>query len=184
MGCRRRVLYGKTKRDVMQALDELRDLSRRGALVLPEKLTLREFLGQWLDSIVRPNARPSTHAQYRSLMANHVVPMLGGMRLTQLQPIHLIQLQRHLEDKGASPRMRHAVHTHLHRALQQAVKLQLIPFNPSAAVDPPRFTAKVMQPLQPGQASQLLSATAGTRLSALYVLALTSGMRQGELCAV
>ena len=181
---RRRVLYGKTKRDVMQALDELRDLSRRGAMIFPEKITVTEFLIQWLDSIVRPNNRPSTHAQYRSLMVTHVMPVLGGMRLARLKPIHLIQLQRHLEERGASPRMRHAVHTRLHRALQQAVKLQLIPLNPSAAVDPPRFTGRAMRPLQAEEASAFLCAAAGSRLYPLYMLALTSGMRQGELLAL
>jgi integrase len=73
------------------------------------------------------------------------------------------------------------VHVTLHKALKQAVLDGLIPRNVTAAVRPPQPEKKEITPLSPVQARALLRAAEGERLEALYVLATTTGMRQGEL---
>jgi integrase len=84
-------------------------------------------------------------------------------------------------DEGLAPKSVKHVHTTLHRALGQAVRWGLVPRNVAAAVDPPRVRTPEMRPLSPTQARTLLAAAEGNRLTALYVLAVTTGMRQGEL---
>lgn len=73
------------------------------------------------------------------------------------------------------------IHTTLHRALKQAVRWGLVPRNAAAAVDPPRVVTPEMRPLSSAQARTLLATAKGNRLQALFVLAVTTGMRQGEL---
>jgi integrase len=68
-----------------------------------------------------------------------------------------------------------------HRALKQAVRWGLVPRNVAAAVDPPRSRPPEITPLSPAEARALLEAAWGDRLEALYVLAVTTGMRQGEI---
>jgi integrase len=65
--------------------------------------------------------------------------------------------------------------------LKQAVRWNLIPRNPCDAVEPPRVGRKEMTAYTPEQVQQLLKAAEGHRLEALFVLAVTSGLRQGEL---
>lgn len=73
------------------------------------------------------------------------------------------------------------VHTTLHKALKQAVGDGLIPRNVTEAVKAPRPVKKEIRPLNPAQARGLLEAARGERLEALYALAVTTGMRQGEI---
>jgi integrase len=67
------------------------------------------------------------------------------------------------------------------RALGDALRWQLVVRNICDAVDPPRVPKKEMQALTGEQAQQFLEAASGDPLEALYVVALTTGMRQGEL---
>jgi integrase len=65
--------------------------------------------------------------------------------------------------------------------LAQAQRWELVDDNAAALVDPPRPEPREMQALSPDEARRLLAAAAGDRLEALYTLAITTGMRQGEL---
>ena len=73
--------------------------------------------------------------------------------------------------------------TLLHKALRDAVRLHLIPSNPAAEVQKPRPDKPKMQVYDEAQARALLAAASAHRLYALFVLALDTGMRQGELFA-
>jgi integrase len=73
------------------------------------------------------------------------------------------------------------IHTTLHKAMKQAVKWTLIPRNVTEAVKPPREQKKEIRPLDEDQVKRLLKAVDGDKLEALYVLAITTGMRSGEL---
>jgi integrase len=73
------------------------------------------------------------------------------------------------------------IHVTLHKALKQAVTDGLIPRNVTEAVKPPQPEKKEIRPLSPNQARALLEEVKGDRLESLYVLAVSTGMRQGEL---
>jgi integrase len=78
----------------------------------------------------------------------------------------------------------HKLHVVLHKALKAAVSDGLIPRNVTAGLKLPRITREEIDPLDPEQTRCLLEAAKGDRLEALYVLALNTGMRQGELLAL
>jgi len=75
--------------------------------------------------------------------------------------------------------VRHA-HGVLRASLNQAVKWRLLVINPALAVELPRLRKKEMKALSPEQATKFLEHAAADRLSALFALALTAGMRPGE----
>ncbi len=81
-------------------------------------------------------------------------------------------------------RTRLAVHVTLRRALGQALRWGLVTANAATLVDPPRYRAPAIRPLSADDAYQLLAAAKGDRLEALYVTALYTGMRWGELCGL
>ncbi len=78
----------------------------------------------------------------------------------------------------------HKVHVLLHKALKQAERWGLVPRNVADDVDPPKVHKDEVHPLTNEQARKLLVTARGDRLEALYVVALQSGLRQGELLAV
>jgi integrase len=78
-----------TKRDAERLLrDMLRNLEG-GAYVKPTHLTLGEWLMQWFESYVKIHTTPITQESYISIIRRHIVPSLGAVPLTQLQPNHL-----------------------------------------------------------------------------------------------
>jgi integrase len=76
------------------------------------------------------------------------------------------------------------MHVALHKALDQAVADGLIPRNVTDALKVPRTDREEIQPLTAEEANRLLKAARGERLAALYVLAIHTGLRQGELLAL
>jgi integrase len=82
---------------------------------------------------------------------------------------------------GLSPRTVQYIHVTLHKALKQAEQDGLVPRNATRAVKPPQIRREEMRPLTPEQVGVLFGAVRGDRLEALYVLAVTTGLRQGEL---
>jgi integrase len=76
------------------------------------------------------------------------------------------------------------MHAILHKALARAVAWHMVSRNITDAVEPPQPAPKEMRPLSPAEARRLLDAARGDRFEALYVLAVATGMRQGELLAL
>lgn len=118
------------------------------------------------------------------LVDKHVVPALGNVKLSKLTPAHLQGFYRSKLDAGLSPRTVQYLHVVLHRALKQALRWGLVTRNVAEAVDPPKVHKKEVTPLSPEQARAFLEAARGDRLEALYVLAVHTGMRQGELLSL
>jgi integrase len=111
----------------------------------------------------------------------HIKPFLGRVRLKELSVIHVRGLYRERLETKLAPRMVQLIHVTLHKALKQAVVDGLIPRNVTEAVKAPQPEKKEIKPLCPKQARTLLEEVKGDRLEALYVLAVSTGMRQGEL---
>ena len=114
----------------------------------------------------------------------HIRPVLGKVKLKNLTPAHVRGLYREKLDAGLSPRSVQYVHVTLHKALKQAIADGLIPRNATEAVKPPQVSREKMRPLTAEQVKVLFEAAKGDRLEALYVLAVTTGLRQGELLAL
>jgi integrase len=111
----------------------------------------------------------------------HIKPTLGRIKLKGLTPAHIRGLYREKLDAGLSPRTVQYIHTTLHKALKDAVGDGLIPRNVTEAVRAPRPAKKEVRPLSPDQSRTFLEAARGDRYEALYVLAVTAGLREGEL---
>jgi integrase len=140
-------------------------------------------LTAWLET-AKSRVQPKTHLRYEQIVRLRVNPHLGGCKLAKLAPVQVQQLFAALERDGVSARGRQMAGTVLHKALRDAVRLRLIPSNPAAEVEKPRPGRPKMQVYDEAQARALLDAAAGDRLYAMFVLALDTGMRQGELFAL
>lgn len=81
-------------------------------------------------------------------------------------------------------RPRRFAHAILHGALEQAVAWRLIERNRATGTALPRVSTPEMRPLTPAEARRFLAAARGHPLEALFVLAVTTGMHQGELLAL
>src|SRR4051812_43992527 len=95
-------------------------------------------------------------------------------------PRHLTSFYRQLSETLAPPSVRR-VHAVLHRALTVALRWRLIDSDPTQLVDPPSMHAKTIHPYSVAEAQAFLSAASNDRLEARWVIALSLGLRQGEV---
>ncbi len=181
---KRRYVSGKTKEDARNKKRQAMADADRGLVFDAGTLTLEEYLKRWLNDSVRGSVKPITHDSYEMLITKHVILAMGNVKISKLTPAHLQGFYRAKLDEGLSPRTVQYLHVVLHRALKQALRWGLVPRNVAEAVDPPKVPKKDVTPLSPDQAQRLLEAARGDRLEALYVLAVHTGMRQGELLAL
>ena len=176
----RRFVYADTREEAQEKLRKLLHERDRGLLADPAKQTLGEFLASWLQDVAKPAVRQRTYRNYAGVVKSHISPALGGIRLAKLSPQRLQRFYREKQEAGLTRTVR-LCHAVLHRALGQAAKWNLVPRNVADLVDAPRVPKKEFTPLSPEEAQRFLAAAEGDRFYALYVLAVTCGLRQGEL---
>jgi len=182
-GRKRRYVSGKTREEVRKKLTKVM-ADRDGGLVFDSGgLTVGEYLDRWLRD-VRDTVRQSTHERYGFAIVPHIKPVLGHIRLKDLTPVQVRWFYRERLDSGLAPATVHKLHVVLHKALKAAVADGLIPRNAAAGLKPPKIIREEIDSLTQEEARRLLEAACGDRLEALYVLALSTGMRQGELLAL
>jgi integrase len=145
-----------------------------------EGLTVERYMERWLESI-RGNVRPGTYKPYEAIVRLHIKPTLGSIKLDKLNAMQLEKLYRQKLDSGLSARRVRYIHVTIRKALKDAVRLQVLSRNIADAAIPPRQTKTEIEPLTQDQMRSLLDVAKGDKLHAFYVLAITTGMRQGEL---
>ena len=178
---KRQWVYGKTKGEVQK---KLRQLDKNGAVADAGVITVTDYLDRWLNNTVKQNAAPTTHKRYEQVVRLHVVPYIGHVRLSKLAPLHIEQLFVQQEKNNVSARNRQMSGTALHTALSSAVRLKLIPYNVCSDIQKPRITKREMQAWTLEESQIFLKEAEDDRLHALYVVAIATGLRQGELFAL
>lgn len=177
----RRSLLGHTRAVVRDKLRDALAAEASGRPIPDARLTVEDFLGTWLADIVRPRVRPSTFRSYRSVVQVHLMPGLGRHAIARLTPQDVQRFLNAVGASGRSPRTVAICRAVLRQALGQAERWGLVTRNVAKLAQPPRVPRRPVVPFDPGQARRFLRAIGGDRLEALYVVALSVGLRQGEL---
>ncbi len=176
---RRRAFYGVTQAEALGKLTAAAHSLRRGVPVPLERQSFGTFVEEWLE-VVRPSLRETTFRRYSSLLA-HAVRVLGRTSLAKLGPADLQQLYEERRKAGAAPRTILHIHRVIHRALRDAERWGGVARNVARLIDAPRVSRSELRVLTAEEARQLIRFAEGDRLEALLVLALSTGMRMGEL---
>lgn len=179
-----RSVYGATQQEVRKKLAQLTAALDAGTYKEPCKMTVGQWLDIWAADYLG-GVKPFTVVSYTGHIKNHIKPALGSVKLEALNA-HTIQafynsLGAEREGKpGLSPKTVKNVHGVLHKALQQAVKIGYLRFNPADACELPRAVRKELKPLDEEQSKAFLKAIQGHRYEMLYTVTLFTGMREGE----
>jgi integrase len=181
---KRKMLYGRTRKEVADKLKALHRDQAAGMPIVSERLTVQQFLEIWLEQVVKVRNRPRTYENYAQIVQAHLIPAIGMRQLTKLTPEHVQALINRLTEQGLAPRTVRNVRAVLRKALNQAIRWGKLARNVAALVEIPRAQKVVIMPLTPEQARALLEAVCGDILEALYRVALSLGLRRGEVLAV
>jgi integrase len=183
-GTKRKMIYGKTQAEVRDKLTKALSNRIDGIVYDDENMAVGEYLDAWLKGSVHGTVRRSTYDRDSYLVNNHIKPVLGGLKLKKLNSAHVQSFYRDRLDAGLSASTVHKMHDILRRGLAQAVKWHLLPRNVADVVKPPRPVPTEMVALSADDTRRLLEAAGEYRLEALYILAVHTGMRQGEILAL
>lgn len=179
----RKWFYGRTDEDLEAKIAAWRERQERG-LVDTKNLTVRGYLEAWLADTTIQTARDITLDSYERKVRNHVYPAIGQVRLMDLSADHVKQIHRQMRNSGQSDRSIQYVHRILHKAFGDAVIERKLAENPTNLVRCPRIERKEMQTVPPEQLESLVSAIREDWLFPLFYVALATGCRRGELCAL
>jgi integrase len=182
----------RTKAEAVEWFTKKAEELRQGIAPVNERQTLEQYLTTWLETIADSVSGSALHA-YRNHVEAHIVPALGGVRLTELRPEHIEKAKRRWATEPAgrrkkkvllSPRTVHHVFSTLRTALYRAKKQRRIAVNPCELVDPPRVEQKETRALDVPAAAKLLKACENSIIGAAIVTSLGTGLRRGELLAL
>lgn len=182
--------FAGTKRQAQVECARIISEMKAQTYVDPSKQTAGAFLtGEWLPAI-KMQVAPRTYERYSEIVRVNLVPSIGSEPLLRLTPAQITAayakaLESGRKDgRGLSPRSVHHMHRVLRQALATAVKWRKIVRNPADDVDPPKVERKTVATYDTPTAAGLIDATRETRLFVPVLLAITCGLRRGEIAAL
>ena len=182
---RHRYFYGQTKDKVRARLREAQRYVEDSKPLPDEKLSLEAYLARWLEGLPATDLKPRTIDTYRGYVkANIIGSPLGRKPLARITPQDLRDLYAAKLAQGLRRSTVHHLHAILHRGLAIAAREGQVARNVAELVDAPGLEKREMKVLQGDQPERFLAALVGEPLEALFVVAVTAGLRQGELLAL
>jgi integrase len=186
----RKSVAGKTKREVLRRMRELHRLADADLPIPPQNITVGSTLDVWLDEVLPGTVSPVTEAQYGQVARLYIKPRLGHRKLRELSPLDVTRMLRDMEQpterlpNGYSSNVRRLARSVLRRALRWAEVEGMVTRNVAALANPVKVEQPEGRTMTPEQARVFLDHVRGDRLEALYVVALSLGLRVSELLAV
>ena len=176
----------KSKKDVKAAMVAVQDEVNKGTYLKESTIPYREFMKDWLND-KKTNVKHRTWENYSSLVNNHILPKrknsngkvvgLGDIEVGEIAPRHIQDVYNLLIEIEKIQKC----HTLINESLKQARAWKMIRDNPAELVKRPTAEKKEMQVWSLEETRQFLSAAFTDNLYIVFLLALTTGMRQGEI---
>ena len=175
-----RSITDKSKKVVAQKLRAAMADLDAGTYKAPCKMTVAQWLDIWVAEYLN-SVKPLTKHNYNKQVQKHLKPALGAARLETLDTHTIQRFYNSLIASGLSPKTVKNVHGILHCALQQAIACDYIYRNPADACKLPKVTKPEIKPLEPDEIARLLKEAEQDDYCNLFIVAMFTGMRQGEL---
>jgi integrase len=177
-----------TRKDAERELTRLLRTADTGEHVDPSRMTVAQWLKLWLDTI-RAEISPKTHESYTEIVRCYLTPAFGSTRLDKLAPSQIQKAYNswmRQDGKPLSPRTRRYIHVILKSSLARAAEQQLLARNPADIFSKrlPKIERKELTALTVEQSAHLLESIKHAHIYWPILLALTTGMRRGEILAL
>ncbi len=176
----RKSFYSKTRVGIADMMRQHRD--QHGMAVYQHcGITVSAYLTAWLDALV---VRPNTYKLRRHLIHKHITPHIGARTLRELTSDDIRFLVRRWKDDAVGATTQRTAFVTLSSALNVALREEKIDRNPCTTVPAPKPKRPEILVLDGRQVMKLLGVARDIQERALLALAITTGMRQGEIFAL
>lgn len=178
---KRKTVYGRTQSEVRKKLDELKKTMSSTDLT-SEDVTLETYLSRWLEEKAR-QVKPRTIESYRYTVERYINAKLGREKLNKLTPLKIQAAIGEIGDEVSANTSNYCLSV-LVMALNQAVRWRLLASNPANSVDKASVERAERILWTTEQIGAFLARAEPHSLYPLFYLAITSGLRIGELLAL
>ena len=174
-----------TRKDAEKELRAKLSTIDAGTHVDPSKLTVGEYLDNWLDKAAPLTAGTRTVERYRVFVRLQIKPHLGTVKLQDLKPRHIREWHQALIDEGkVGLRTLANAHGALRTALARAVTDEVLARNVARIAKPPKWETAEVAILTKDQIADVLDKLAGHPLYPIVATAIGTGARRGEIAAL
>ena len=177
---KRHSLFAKTQKEARKMLTEVMSSIDTGDYMEETDLTVAQWMQTWSRDFLG-NIKISTTVGYIAMMQNHIIPILGKVKLKDLQVLTVQRFYNRLREGGMNPKTIRNVHGVLHKALDVAVRVGYLRKNPADNPILPRTEQEEVNPLDKPELSRLLRSIQGHEHEVLINTAVFTGLRSGEL---
>lgn len=192
----RKSVYGKTQAEVRDKLAKAIREYRGAPIDHTGNYTVEQWMRLWFETYSKPFIRPTTASSYENYIENHIIPGLGRLNIHRLTPIHVQRFYLEEKESGRVPRYKgmndlslsnrfiRGIHNVLHQAMDKAVKLRILNYNPCDDCKVPKLEHQEMKIIPPEKVGTYLKEAETAGVLPIFYLELTSGLRRGELMAL
>jgi integrase len=176
---------GKSESEARKLRNELKYKNDLGKLSYAGKVTYEDFiLHRWIPEYAKTQLKISTVEGYESILQNHILPVLGGIRLDKISHLDIRDYFTAKRKAALSEKTLLQHYRIIHQSLGYAVDSELIAINPASRVKPPKL--EKFKPILPSvkQIMEMISALEGTNLYVPVMISLKTGLRRGEVLSL
>jgi len=170
----------KTKKEAEEALIEINHTLNKGAFFEPSKMLYKDYLEQWFTT-KQKTIGVQTAKVYKDYLNGRIIPGLGIFNISKLSPIQLQAFIDNLSDQGLSSATVKKIYNIIRNSLEYAVDFELISKNPAEKIKLPKASHKEMTVWNEDEVNRFLDLAKEDPLFIVFHLALSTGMRQGEI---
>jgi integrase len=177
---------GTTKKAAKDILKELEDKVNKGIYIPNKRMpAFSEVADMWLKA-KKPNIRESTHEQYSGHVENHLKPSFDGILINRIGYDQVEQFIDHCHDNEMNISTLKKILINLGAIMTYAVRRRFIDYNPVRDIEKPKGQSKHdetkdLNILNPSELLQLFDAAPDMKHRTIFMVAVTTGLRQGEI---
>jgi integrase len=180
----RKSVYGSLRKDVVKKLSEIQSKVFKGAYYEPSKMTLEQWLYNWVETYKIRRWRTKTKELYRMLIRTIIIPFMGKMKISDIKPIHIQELVNKMHDDGYSYSTIEKIKNILRPAFEVAVINKYISDNPFFNIQLPEKIEQEIVSYTRKEQCLFESNAKNSYYYEFFITALYTGARCGELLAL
>jgi integrase len=177
----RKAFYGKTRAEVSAKLSDALSAQNKGALAIPSRMKLSEWMDTWITDYKAFSVKSSTATIYSSLIENHLKPALGDTLLQGLKSEMIQKAIVGMSEKGLSPNSVKVAHAMLRACLEQAMRNGLIFVNPAKGITLPRREKVEARAFTIEEQEKFIKEAKTRSNGLLFIFGIGTGLRIGEI---
>jgi integrase len=180
----RKTVYGKTKKEVSEKLREIATQITAGMDFDSATMQVSDWARFWLENFKKRSLKAKTYEVYERFINLHIAPFLGHIVINKLTTMHIQKLVNKKLQEGLSSASVIKMYAIIHQFLAKAIENDVIFKNPASAVELPEHTQKEIKVFSNEDQTKFFEAAKEDRLYDLFVLAVDTGIRLGEILAL